>query len=877
MLPNRHPSTYSNEVSRSGVCDRIGTAVAIAAAVVAINSSLHGQTPPVCTDPCPVCVDKMAGNGGSVSIRLESVDFDTTGTTFTYRLCQDPGSQNLSHWVLGLSETCCDLLAGSTGGTSTPGACLLDPTTNLFGLKFETSGGVASCDGLSCAGGGDLFSVTLQGNFGVGCIAASSKINGGDSVAFGCLQGPACDCEVGAVTDRCPDCNHNGVRDDQDIANCVGTPDCDDCNLNGVPDECDIATGASPDADGDGVPDECVQPPAEGGSWSDDIWNLGGDTPYPDDGDGVPDLHVTIDAAEVFLDVTVSIPTLRLLNGAVLLITQSPAGGGAAGGALGAGEGDLIVTEPGGIFAEGSLVVDHDRQISVVEGSLTLGDGGHYQATSEARSAGAVADDGGFVTASLTAVSILLLPTACGQEGQMSLLDQMTVETAGDFVMDGTGVLPCSLGGGSSSVALGGQTPPSLKVFGREPEFAGSASSVGVGTEFTQLTVGGSYRILEAAIVCIGCESPVGSPVPVVLLTGDFDNQSRFPSLFNWDNASLQFLATTTGEPVSESLFEVAGLDFGQTFEGFSTEQEVPPDVGPHTNFSMGKIQIDPGHHVTFVNEHDNTNAAGPCAEALYVDRLVLGDGSAITLDNVRVYYITLEDNGATIQTVGECAGLLSVCVSSAPAVVSAAKNRYVSFEGQNAGTPTAIRVTLRDLPAPFDRRNGLTMWVGAPHEVSQRGGSVLPSAGFGTLQVAQLQCDPFYTDWSAQGTVHIYHQLIVPGGIYELQAIADRCAASDADNFSAVSDRKQSRWGDIVGLFRGGQWTDPDGQVNFTFDLVALVDAFAGRPTAPSKVRADLEPATPNQIISIGDISLAVDAFRGIPYPFQPVPNPCR
>ena len=65
-----------------------------------------------------------------------------------------------------------------------------------------------------------------------------------------------------------PDCNGNGVPDEQDIANGTsqdcnlnGIPDeCEpatDCNGNGIPDFCDVFTGTSPDCNANGVPDEC--------------------------------------------------------------------------------------------------------------------------------------------------------------------------------------------------------------------------------------------------------------------------------------------------------------------------------------------------------------------------------------------------------------------------------------------------------------------------------------------------------------------------------------------------------------------------------------------------------------------------------------------
>jgi predicted outer membrane repeat protein len=50
-----------------------------------------------------------------------------------------------------------------------------------------------------------------------------------------------------------PDCNGNGIPDEQDILDQTSP----DCNGNGVPDECDVATGDLPDCNGNGIPDEC--------------------------------------------------------------------------------------------------------------------------------------------------------------------------------------------------------------------------------------------------------------------------------------------------------------------------------------------------------------------------------------------------------------------------------------------------------------------------------------------------------------------------------------------------------------------------------------------------------------------------------------------
>ena len=69
------------------------------------------------------------------------------------------------------------------------------------------------------------------------------------------------------------DCNQNSVDDAIDIqsgfspdANANGIPDeCEDCNGNGVLDDEDISSGFSQDLNGNGIPDECEPAPR---NWS---------------------------------------------------------------------------------------------------------------------------------------------------------------------------------------------------------------------------------------------------------------------------------------------------------------------------------------------------------------------------------------------------------------------------------------------------------------------------------------------------------------------------------------------------------------------------------------------------------------------------------
>ncbi len=101
--------------------------------------------------------------------------------------------------------------------------------------------------------------------------------------------------------------------------------------------------------------------------------------------------------------------------------------------------------------------------------------------------------------------------------------------------------------------------------------------------------------------------------------------------------------------------------------------------------------------------------------------------------------------------------------------------------------------------------------------------------------------------------------------------------AASGIDvNFSAPLIASTGIWADAAGLFIDGTWSPPDQSVDVTSDVVALLDKFASAPGAPPKVRADLEPATPDQKINITEVTRALDAFAGMAYPFDPVTNPC-
>ena len=197
--------------------------------------------------------------------------------------------------------------------------------------------------------------------------------------------------------------------------------------------------------------------------------------------------------------------------------------------------------------------------------------------------------------------------------------------------------------------------------------------------------------------------------------------------------------------------------------------------------------------------------------------------------------------------------------------------NRYLSFDGGNAGANTAIRVTVVNLPAPFDALNGLMMWVSEPVAISENAGALASIPGHPNFLAATLQCEPFYADWNELGSVYVYHAAVIPGGEYALRAIDESCDTDVESAFSTATSLTMAAWGDVAGAFDPelGIWPGPDGGVDVASDAIAILDKFANAPDAVAKSRADLEPGIPDGKVNITDVTVTLDAFAGGPYPF--------
>jgi|CXWL01.1.fsa_nt_gi hypothetical protein len=229
----------------------------------------------------------------------------------------------------------------------------------------------------------------------------------------------------------------------------------------------------------------------------------------------------------------------------------------------------------------------------------------------------------------------------------------------------------------------------------------------------------------------------------------------------------------------------------------------------------------------------------------------------------------------------GQC--LTGQCVSEQYAGSSCPKPRFISFDIGTGPTPSAYRVRMVSLHHPdppyaggtasdFSAFEGLYRWVGAPDTYVESGADPTP------VYAAIVGCDPHYQNWSAIDLLHVSGAEIVPSSVYEVQSIAVGLDINVESNYSAPVTIATARWCDVViPNSPPGTTTQPDAG-----DHAALVGKFRSMPSAISKPRALLGGLDAAGIPSLGsdvsfaEISAAVDAFRGRPYPFAgPIPCP--
>jgi len=206
-------------------------------------------------------------------------------------------------------------------------------------------------------------------------------------------------------------------------------------------------------------------------------------------------------------------------------------------------------------------------------------------------------------------------------------------------------------------------------------------------------------------------------------------------------------------------------------------------------------------------------------------------------------------------------------------------KTRFISIAPGNGGAQTALMVTLTSLhhvnppytggtAADFTPFEGMVRWVGPPQQYME-------SASSGVLfWASQTQCDPYYRDWSTVSLLHITGPDIVPSSYYDVQAVSASCQGAETGcaDVSTALRIPTTRWGDVETPYNPPS-VDPQPD---TSDISALVNKFKSALGAPIKARALLAGDARGIIeiasdLNFNHISMCVDAFKGLPYPYKP------
>jgi len=213
-------------------------------------------------------------------------------------------------------------------------------------------------------------------------------------------------------------------------------------------------------------------------------------------------------------------------------------------------------------------------------------------------------------------------------------------------------------------------------------------------------------------------------------------------------------------------------------------------------------------------------------------------------------------DLGTPCNVPGDCTVAGSTC---------GLKNRYISITPANGGTATSIKVRVITSPQ-FPAAVGTEYYAGPEQSI--------PNSPNPALRGAPLQCTatPHSQVWTT-GVLHLFGPGIVPSTLNPTTYGVSHCD-STGRNCSAELVVQMAKWADVVRPFGGGA------QPNFG-DINAIVQKFSNQATAPSMPRADLvgpqapgTPNTPNQIANFSDVSNAVSAFGGFPYPYAGPPS---
>ncbi len=186
-------------------------------------------------------------------------------------------------------------------------------------------------------------------------------------------------------------------------------------------------------------------------------------------------------------------------------------------------------------------------------------------------------------------------------------------------------------------------------------------------------------------------------------------------------------------------------------------------------------------------------------------------------------------------------------------------KDRYISIDAtKNIVYPVATRVARVGGTEKFLDCTSLTD-LGPDGWYAILIDGPLPAAG-----------DPtYYCDLRGVTTgLHMRGCSVLPGNLYDVSMTTDGTTFSSTLSVPTTPSQIGAgrSYGDLVGTFISGVWSDPDGLVTAN-DIVAVVQKFSLVPGAPILARTDTDGVIPNGIPNGADMLRAVNGFAGVPF----------
>lgn len=702
-------------------------------------------------------------------------------------------------------------------------------------------------------------------------------------------MGTSSDTNTNSIPDECEDCNGNGTLDSEDISDGAadvdgnGIPDaCEvNCNANIWPDVFETAIGLAPDQNGNRVPDGC-EADCNGNAIADFV-EIDNGTLTDLDRNEVPDSCQDCDSNAVTdwidLDRQFNVYLVDLggyvreylgISGVPIQNLGASALSGPTDAVFGI-DGQLYVAS----FGTGEII-----RINVDDGShsvfVSAGAGGLGSPSALTTRPG-----GNLLVASNTTNEVLEFDAASGAP-------------VGTFVAAGAGGLAGPYGleiGPNGNLFVASSNHAVLEYSGADGSFVGTFVSPGSGGLFQPRGI--AFK-------------PNGN-----LLVASFGNDS----VLEYDGAG-NTLGTFNDLVIPTGAWGVRIGPNGNVF------------VARHTGtLRVLEYDLDTGRYVrSYLRGDSGMTAPTGFAFRPASDQDCNGNNRLDACDIDAWYSLDLDDNGIP----DECESVCTVANQPSANVQAVAMNRYVSFVPNNPGTITAIRVTLQQLPAPYDSWNGQSLWVGEPRQVCENSGQGLevsppdcgPAPGIDRrwYWAAPLVCArpvAHFADWSALGShcvggtndggmcssggdcpggscggsaaVHVYHEGIVPSlkvlgepafaleAAYAIQAVAAQCSLNSEDSFSTSLLVKQAAWGDVVSTVGDCPNGAPNLTIDVLGDIVSLLNKFSNLPCAVTKARSDLLPENLNFKVDILDAVAALGGFRGGNYfPAPSAANSC-